>query len=98
MYAVILAMVTLVMLMYFTLHHIVRKLVVPQHSHAEMKLQAITAIKAVGGADVLENEAKFILNNFQPASEWDPTSNGATNWPAIIKLDSLLSSHIIGQA
>jgi hypothetical protein len=51
----------------------------------DMKQQAETAIKDMGGTDALEKEAKVILSNFQVGSDWK------TNCPAITKLDFLLN-------
>jgi hypothetical protein len=52
---------------------------------SDMRQQAETAIRDVGGTDALGKEAKFILSNFQAGSDWQ------TNCPAITKLHSLLS-------
>lgn len=56
-------------------------------SNDDMKQQAETAIKDVGGVDALEKEAKFILSSSQVGPDWE------TNCPAITKLDSLLSAY-----
>ena len=54
-------------------------------SHSDLKQQAEAAIRDAGGPDALENEAKFVLSNFQEGSDWE------TNCPAVTKLDSLLT-------
>lgn len=60
-------------------------------SYGDMKQQAEKAIKDVGGAVPLEAEAKLILSNYRVGSDW--MSNNATSFPAITKLQSLLSPH-----
>ena len=64
-------------------------------THAEMKEQAEIAMKETGGADVLEKEAKAILSKCRarPNEGWVEVSNNGRNYPAIVKLDSLLSPH-----
>jgi hypothetical protein len=56
-----------------------------------MKEQAEIAMKETGGADVLEKEAKAILSSFRTRpNEWGDVSNDERNYPAIMKLYSLL--------
>ena len=64
-------------------------------SHAELKEQAEIAMKETGGADVLQKEAKVILRKFRarPNEGWVEVSNNGRDYPAIVKLDSLLSPH-----
>src|ERR1017187_10495982 len=61
-------------------------------SHAELKEQAEIAMKETGGIDVLEKEAKAILSKFRarPDERWVDCSNDERNYPAIVKLYSLL--------
>jgi hypothetical protein len=63
--------------------------------HAEMKEQAEIAMKETGGADVLEKEAKAILSNFRarPNEGWADVENGGRNYPATVKLYTLLSPY-----
>ena len=64
----------------------------PARSHAEMKEQAEIAIKKVGGAAVLEKEAKAILSKYRarPGELWTDGGNDVRNYPVIMKLSTLL--------
>ncbi len=70
----------------------------PARPHTEMKEQAEIAMKEAGGADVLEKEAKAILNNFRarPNEEWADVENGGRNYPATVKLYTQLSPYGLG--
>ncbi len=67
----------------------------PARSHAELKEQAEIAMKETGGADVLGKEAKAILSNFRarPNEGWLDVENGGRNYPATMKLCTLLSPY-----
>ena len=100
----ILALILLILAIvgWFVLHLLVVCIEGRPRTHAEMKEQAEIAMKETGGADVVEKEAKAILSNFRARPRsiegWDndgdvDVENGGRNYPAIVKLDSLLSPH-----
>ena len=65
----------------------------PARPHSEMKEQAEIAIDEVGGAGVLEKEAKAILSSFRarPNEWWRDVDDGGSDNPVIVKLSTLLS-------
>jgi hypothetical protein len=85
----------LVIVVWLVLHLLTLCIEGRAQTHAEMRDQAEIAIKKTGGADVLEKEAKTVLDNFRarPNERWVDVKNGGSNCPAILKLYTLLSPY-----